>query len=49
MVAESQTATPSDDSLGRVDDSLAAIEKVEAGTSPAAAPPPQSHNQNQLR
>jgi MFS family permease len=48
MVAESQTATPSDDSLGRVDDSLAAIEKVEAGTSPAAAPPPQSHNQNQL-
>jgi len=49
MATESQTATPSDDSLGRANDSLAAIEKeVEAGTSPAAAPPPQSRNQRQL-
>jgi hypothetical protein len=52
MVAESQTATPSDDSLERIDDSQATIEKDEAATLPAAAPPPppppQSHKQNQL-
>jgi MFS family permease len=49
MVAESQTEAPSKDSLERLDDSLAAIEKdEEAGTLPVAAPPPQSLKQNQV-